>query len=674
MGNEKRYSQDAPRMPPKRLSGTLEAVEGCDSIIGEWFMGRHFISKDHGVRIYQSMFPEGMKGEKMITSKKKMLWALIVIALAAFIGSPMAYAQRKGDAHVSAPNDWMDGYTLIVTDAVDINETYAVQNAIERSGGQVGIIIPDRVMLGWVPLEIADDLVGNHKIMGIYHQRLSRAERKLLAAELGLTPDEMDGIRFFNKVVSGKYKPREQVTESPEESNLSPPHMLPDAFEPPPINYDDYLDNLEANGITEETLREAGVPVARNADGMISPSNGNSDYMVGKILFYGIFVESNGAIDPNDYTWTAADKTTIKDEIKAGLSWWVSTAKRTADYNMPLTFVYKFGTGRQGYEPIRHPHSQDYRWINPIMATMGYGVGDKFARTTAFNTANRINYNTNWAVVSFIGYNPSPASTTFTDGWFAYAYRGGPYSQLLYRNNGWGVGNYDRVNAHETGHLFGAVDEYSSSGCSTGRATNNVYNGNCESNPNSIDCIMNHNSFEICGYTPGQLGWRNAQRMKVQVRKTDGSAKTFWAPGEAIHYRIYYCIAGPRIGSMSHDVRVRFRADFFTGTLDSSGYVADDTGWGSAGSIAPPTSTGLACYYSWWNRNVPAGVSYGHATVSAQLEIEGMGRQADVQKGKFYVAPGAETTEPSPPFLSPDDINDEGPFLEPAPLPWELDD
>ena len=161
--------------------------------------------------------------------------------------------------------------------------------------------------------------------------------------------------------------------------------------------------------------------------------------------------------------------------------------------------------------------------------------------------------------------------------------------------------------------------------------------------------------------------------MKVQVRSTNGAAKTFWAPGEAIHYRIYYCIAGPRIGTMLQDVRVRFRADFFTGTLDSFGYVADDTGWGSGGSINPPTSTGLSCWYTWWNRNIPAGVGYGHGTVSAQLEIEGMGRQADVQKGKFFVAPGADTTEPSPPILGSDVFIDEGPFIEPAPLPWELD-
>jgi hypothetical protein len=280
--------------------------------------------------------------------------------------------------------------------------------------------------------------------------------------------------------------------------------------------------------------------------------------------------------------------------------------------------------------------------------------------------------NTNWAAVSFVGYNPSPASTTFTDGYFAYSYLGGPYSQLLFRNDGWGTANYDKVNAHECGHLLGrAQDEYYQAGyggcTSCGPSTNNVLNGNCEyCNANAIDCMMRGNSWSLCGYTPGQLGWVGVQKIALYTYATSGSTakKYFFAPGEAIKYQVNYCIAGPQLGTTSHAVTVRYRADFYGGTLGSSSTVSDDTGWASAGTIAPPTSTGLSCWYTWWNRTVPATAKYGPATVNVQLDIAGIGKGAISDKLKFYVAEGADTTQPSP---EPSPIISEGPFTETAP-------
>lgn len=569
---------------------------------------------------------------------------------AAFLSSQTVYAKQ---------NHWKEGYTLIVTDAKNIDEAYTAQDAIENEGGHVGIIFPNRVMLGWVAPESFKNLLGKHKIVGIYNKRFKSKQ--------AFNDDEEDGIQFFNEVVTGQIK---------EESPATDQHMLPDAFEPPALNYDDYMENLKANGIDEQTLVANGISLVQNEEG-VSPSPGNSDYMAGRIVFNGMFVESNGSIDPNEFTWTEADKTTIKNEIAVGLSWWANTGRSNANYNTPITFIRKFQTRRQGYEPIRHPSGDDYLWINAIMAILGYNSGDKFARTTAFNTAQRITYNTNWSVVSFIGYNPSPAPSTFTNGYFAYAYVRGPYSQLLFRNNGWGVGNYDKVNAHETGHLFGAVDEYYQEGyggCTTcGRVTNNVYNGNCEyCNADSIPSMMKDNSWNLSGYIPGQLGWRNATDMKVGTYDINsGNQKEFFAPGEPIQYKTNFCIAGPRIGSEIHTVRVRYRAEYFTSYLDTSGTVADDTGWGSWTGPTPPETTGKTCWVTWWNRTVPQDITYGHGTLSVQLEIEGMGRQAISQKTKFFVGQGAEPADLSPGVVlfGPNQFVDEGPFGERVSLP-----
>ena len=80
-----------------------------------------------------------------------------------------------------------------------------------------------------------------------------------------------------------------------------------------------------------------------------------------------------------------------------------------------------------------------------------------------------------------------------------------------YNNNGWGPANIDRVFAHETGHIFGCPDEYASSGCNCGGGWGRfgIVNGNCENcaGEGGVACLMKGNTFSLCEYTPGHLGW-----------------------------------------------------------------------------------------------------------------------------------------------------------------------
>jgi hypothetical protein len=75
---------------------------------------------------------------------------------------------------------------------------------------------------------------------------------------------------------------------------------------------------------------------------------------------------------------------------------------------------------------------------------------------------------------------------------------------------GWGEANFHRVLAHESGHIFGAPDEYASSNCSTSATAGHLHiaNSNCEiSNPASVDCLMKNNTEAMCAATPGHWGW-----------------------------------------------------------------------------------------------------------------------------------------------------------------------
>jgi hypothetical protein len=252
--------------------------------------------------------------------------------------------------------------------------------------------------------------------------------------------------------------------------------------------------------------------------------------MTGTIAFCLFFVESNGSIDSNLYTWTTAARDFIINQCLAGASWWSNKAGlfgQTASFDINF-YSPDSDEMQQGYEPILHNSGEDSLWINRVMANLGFSSGSHLSRVTAFNAWLKSREGTQWAYSCFFCYNPPGASTTFTDGYFAYAYLGGPYIQMLYRNDGWPLETNWSIFAHESGHIFWACDEYYQAGyggctscapCSTYRPVNN---GNCEHpscNPSgSVPCMMKSNSNNLCLFTVAQVGWElPAQELTIQA-------------------------------------------------------------------------------------------------------------------------------------------------------------
>ena len=107
-------------------------------------------------------------------------------------------------------------------------------------------------------------------------------------------------------------------------------------------------------------------------------------------------------------------------------------------------------------------------------------------------------------------------SMPFSDGDFALAEIGGPQFWMTYDNGYWGIEDMDAIAAHETGHIFGAADQYASSGCNCDSHTGYLYyeNQNCENS-----CLINDPSImkssyptvfangQIDVYARGQVGW-----------------------------------------------------------------------------------------------------------------------------------------------------------------------
>ena len=83
------------------------------------------------------------------------------------------------------------------------------------------------------------------------------------------------------------------------------------------------------------------------------------------------------------------------------------------------------------------------------------------------------------------------------------------YTVMEFRTNIPGRSEVNQVMAHETGHIFKALDEYASSNCDCRTAgENRVPNNNCVNcTDHSIDCLMKANTLFVCNWTRGQLGW-----------------------------------------------------------------------------------------------------------------------------------------------------------------------
>ncbi|HEY0977308.1 MAG TPA: hypothetical protein VGE21_07535, partial [Flavobacteriales bacterium] len=279
----------------------------------------------------------------------------------------------------------------------------------------------------------------------------------------------------------------------------------------------------------------------------------NSEQLVGTVTASTFFVESNGAVDPDLYSWTPAAIEQVKLQVIDAWSIWSYTA---ALHGHPLVAVMDWhepanGITVQGYEPILHPSSQDHLWLDAIMQNAGRTESGTTSMLKGFAHDRRMFFGTDRSFNCFFAYNPPAAGapSQFTDGKIGYAFLGGPYTQLLYKANGWSVEQIARVYGHEMAHLFHAFDEYTGSGsnnCSrsfNGRQNLNFQGGSCNGGQS---CVMIDNSFtgtgatrrwNLCDHTPIHLGWSGTLLPATAMAPVDDvllqqGAVTFqWSPG-----------------------------------------------------------------------------------------------------------------------------------------------
>ncbi len=256
--------------------------------------------------------------------------------------------------------------------------------------------------------------------------------------------------------------------------------------------------SLHADDVIAETgmiAADGDEPDSMALSESLSAATGTSDRLKGRVAVAIIMVSGPTPA----LTLSAGEQVKVIAEVQNGLGW-LGAQSPARD----VTFVYE-----THHIQVNVPNSVttgDYEayeapWRNAAMAQLGVEPG--LANLRAYVRTLRTKLNTQWSFCGFF--------TKYNLRHFAYAGIGGPRLVMHFENDGWGIDNIDRVFAHETGHIFGAPDEYAASRCNCGGSWGfyGKPNSNCANCApgGGVDCLMGQNAWAMCDHTKLHLGF-----------------------------------------------------------------------------------------------------------------------------------------------------------------------
>ncbi len=233
-------------------------------------------------------------------------------------------------------------------------------------------------------------------------------------------------------------------------------------------------------------------PPSPPAPGAVAPPGPTSSYLEGSVAVGVVIVQG----PDSGLKFSEAERTKVIAEVQNGLGFFIET-------NPLSDITFSFEIRDVQLDVPADPEAADLEalWRNPAMAALGFSPD--WSGVEAYVEDLRTRLATRWTYCAYF--------TKYPLAHFAYAFIGGPRLVMQYDNDGWGPDNIDRVFAHETGHIFGAPDEYASSNCDCGGSWGRygLPNLNCENCAvgGGVDCLMRGNTWALCAYTPGHLGW-----------------------------------------------------------------------------------------------------------------------------------------------------------------------
>jgi len=305
---------------------------------------------------------------------------------------------------------------------------------------------------------------------------------------------------------------------------MPPDRPVPDY--PPPNDMKIAADKYQYSGKSTEATGPSG-----------KGFSDTSEFFLGDIIVSVIFPESNGSQE----NWTASQFSNATTYIAQGLDWLKARmvqaeTSTNISSDMYIEFSYvDYEVTPTDVEPIDQltsTHVSPGNFVDDAMVALGYNFGGVLNKVRTY--VNDLIDNTgseeyDWGFTVFVVNDMNDPDHMFPapEYGFAYAYLGGPLVMMTYNNDGYGPSNMPAVTAHETCHIFYALDEYLSG--STGPGPCDEYSGYLNiQNANSLvppayggtcdqymNCIMRgqvspYYSNEMCKYTKWAVGWEDA--------------------------------------------------------------------------------------------------------------------------------------------------------------------
>jgi hypothetical protein len=364
---------------------------------------------------------------------------------------------------------------LLAADA-DVRE---ITEALNLNGGHVTHVFPPAALIGEVPADMPP-------IAGVLAVHRQRVDERTIAT---LTGESRRVAQVWNVWLA---------SEVPADTAAS-------------------LEKLEAELVGDAFVAPSPQGLEPLSDDPTPSRYQTSEYFIGRVAIGIVLPESDDSIDPSSEDWTESERTLALSEITAALDWWAAR-----EPNAHLSFVYDDGTAAPiatSYEPISRHYGDQSLWITEVMTKKGITGSSYFDQVRSYNNTLREAFDADWAFTVFVVDSSNDSDNRLTDGYFAYAYLGGPFAVLASGANGYGPDNLDTVAAHEIGHIFMALDQYYSAyqACTRrsgylGVENQNSQYGDCASDTASImrGQPSPYRTGAIDEYARGQIGWRDS--------------------------------------------------------------------------------------------------------------------------------------------------------------------